>query len=284
MTYNITNEAQRAFENRRVLYFEGAGWSGADISKATVGNCRIRTAFHLDDGRSVYLEIIACEVTRKNPPEAVKHLRYAGYVDYCHYIDGSDEGIVRKQFAPFEYNHTEILRLVNSLGASFDAIEVLPDLGGYRVHAPGGGYNFADEFTPDRDLIDARETADAFILAREKQITGRQYPAYSLWVDETDPACLHFNSHTGRTYDLYVAVPEDLAKLPTLSKSNAIPGCYYSFAGGATLLHRTYRISEEYAARNRLMHLDRAHTAAADFALPGSDLARWVNVQSSANV
>lgn len=35
----------------KTLYFEGAGWSGADSSKATIGNCRIRTAFHLDPGR-----------------------------------------------------------------------------------------------------------------------------------------------------------------------------------------------------------------------------------------
>ena len=69
---------------RKVLYFEGAGWSGADISKATVGNCRIRTAFHLDDGRKVYLEIIACEVTKSSPKaqqgrDFVKALRLRSY-------------------------------------------------------------------------------------------------------------------------------------------------------------------------------------------------------------
>lgn len=48
----------------KTLYFEGAGWSGADISKATIGNCRIRTAFHLDDGRAVYLEINGSERTK----------------------------------------------------------------------------------------------------------------------------------------------------------------------------------------------------------------------------
>ena len=52
----------------KVLYFEGAGWSGADISKATIGNCRIRTAFHLDDGRAVYLEIIGNERGKYSPP------------------------------------------------------------------------------------------------------------------------------------------------------------------------------------------------------------------------
>lgn len=33
----------------KTLYFEEAGCSSADISKATIGNCRIHTAFHLDN-------------------------------------------------------------------------------------------------------------------------------------------------------------------------------------------------------------------------------------------
>nr|WP_325241674.1 hypothetical protein [uncultured Oscillibacter sp.] len=41
----------------KTLYFEGAGWSGVDVSKATIGNCRTRTAFRLDDSRAVYLEL-----------------------------------------------------------------------------------------------------------------------------------------------------------------------------------------------------------------------------------
>lgn len=39
----------------KTLVFEGAGWSGAERSKETIGNCRIRTAFHLVDGRDVLL-------------------------------------------------------------------------------------------------------------------------------------------------------------------------------------------------------------------------------------
>lgn len=69
----------------KVLYFEGAGWSGADISKATIGNCRIRTAFHLDDGRAVYLEIIGSERT-KNSGQFVFPWQYTGFVTDCHYI------------------------------------------------------------------------------------------------------------------------------------------------------------------------------------------------------
>ncbi|MBQ3215564.1 MAG: hypothetical protein IJB11_05535 [Oscillospiraceae bacterium] len=261
---------------KKVLYFEGAGWSGADISKATVGNCRIRTAFHLDDGRAVYLEIIACETT-KNSPAAWRHFKYAGFVDDCHYISNDDEGIVRYprgQFAPFEYNHAGILAVVNSLGASFDDIEVLPNLGGYRVHAADGGYNFGDQFQADRNLIAAREAVDVYLLERERQRTGRKSPAYSLWVDDADPAILHFNSHNGIKFDICVAMPKSMESLPVLDKTTAIPGCYYAWCNSYQITRRVYRISEDYAEENDLMFLDRVETSVADFALPGSDIYR----------
>ena len=256
------------------LYFEGAGWSGADISKATVGNCRIRTAFHLDDGRSVYLEIIASEVT-KNSPVAYKGLTYAGFVDDCHYIIGSGEygdRFPRGSFAPFEYNRSSILQLVNSLGASFDAVEVLPDLAGYRVHADKGGYNYGDEFAPDRELIAARQTIDANIRAKELA-RGEKYPCYSLWVDHEDPAILHYhNCRTGEKFDICVAHPNDPDKLPVLHKSNAVVGAYYA---GCGYLLNVYRITEEYAERYNLMYLDRCEVSSyGDIALPGSDVYR----------
>lgn len=62
----------------KTLYFEGAGHPGADVSRATIGNCRIRTAFHLDDGRPVYLEIIGAERTKHSPPSW--EWRYTGFV------------------------------------------------------------------------------------------------------------------------------------------------------------------------------------------------------------
>lgn len=264
----------------KVLYFEGAGWSGADISKATIGNCRIRTAFHLDNGKAVYLEITACARGAKG-----QQPYYEGWVDDCHYITGSSEDCNRNRVkiarTNFEYNHTEILRLVNSLGCSFDAVEVVPDLGGYRVHKQQFKYrtsdfNYGDEFVLDSELLAARQAVDNSI--REKEIArGERSICYSLWVDESDSAILHYkNFRTGEQFDICVAVPRDPEALPVLHKSNAIPGCWYSFAGGAALLHRIYRISEEHAAENELMYLDRAETSAADAALPGSDLANWV--------
>lgn len=257
---------------KKVLYFEGAGWSGADISKATVGNCRIRTAFHLDDGTPVYLEIIACKTT-KSSPAAWRHLNYAGSVDIFAIIN--DEGVTHYRnpnVAPFEYNHAGILAVVNSLGASFDAIEVLPNLGGYRVHAAGGGYNFGDQFQVDRDLIAAREAVDAHLLERERQRTGRKSPAYSLWVDDADPAILHFNNHNGTKFDICAAAPKSTESLPVLNKATAIPNCFYAWCDGWQQIYRIYRISEAYAEENDLMFLDRVETSVADFALPGSDI------------
>lgn len=63
----------------KTLYFEGAGWSEADISKATIGNCRIRTAFHTTDGRAVYLELGCCAVSPKDKREFLREFApYAG--------------------------------------------------------------------------------------------------------------------------------------------------------------------------------------------------------------
>ena len=48
--------------NVKTLYFEGAGWEKAERSINTIGNCRVRTAFHLDNGKGVYLEIVCGEM------------------------------------------------------------------------------------------------------------------------------------------------------------------------------------------------------------------------------
>lgn len=262
----------------KVLYFEGAGC----VSRADVPNCRIRTAFHLDNGNAVYLEISGMETTRCTAPVYNKFTNY-GVIDHCYCITGTwDDGASRHKtersgFA-FEYNMKNILGFVNSLGASFESIEVLPDLAGYRVHGKGiKQYNYGDQFVLDRDLLAARQTVDASI--REKEIArGERSICYSLWIDESDPAILHYkNFRTGEKFDICVDAPNDPDKLPVLNKSNAVPGALYAGAGyGVQYLRKVYRISEEYAERYQLMYLDRCETSIGDFALPGSDLAQWV--------
>jgi len=198
----------------KVLYFEGAGWSGADISKATIGNCRIRTAFHLDDGRAVYLEIIGSERTKYSTP--THKWQYTGFVDTCHYItdDVPNDDCNKHQVVlpgekecggwvnarTFEYTEEAILNYVNRLGASFDAIKVVPDLGGYRVfpekHSCQGpdGYYYGDEFLYDPELVARREAVYQHYYELEKS-EGQKYPNFSLWVDEFDPGLLHLLRH-----------------------------------------------------------------------------------------
>lgn len=214
----------------KTLYFEGAGWSGADISKATIGNCRIRTAFHLDNGKAIFLEISGTERA------AWSDLQYTGIIDNCYYItddvpndDCNQHNLlcvlpltcdIENAIASntiFPYTEEGILEIVNGFGASFDSIKVLPDLGGYRVfpgkHSCSGtkGYYYGDEFRYDPEMIARREAVYNRIYEIEKEERQRDYnehggkfihfpgrassPNFSLWVDEFDPGLLHLLWH-----------------------------------------------------------------------------------------
>lgn len=205
-------ETYRGLTAQKTLYFEGAGWSGADISKATIGNCRIRTAFHLDDGRAVYLEICGSERSKSSP--LCYQWQYTGFVTDCYYITddvpnddcnkhrvmlprkrGAKRGTVENN-THFKYTEAEILRVVNSLGASFTAIKVLPDLGGYRVFPESrscrgpDGYYYGDRFQYDPELVSRREAVYQHYYDLERA-EGKEYPNFSLWVFEDDPGALH---------------------------------------------------------------------------------------------
>lgn len=197
----------------KTLYFEGAGWSGADSSKATIGNCRIRTAFHLTDGRGVYLEIVCCERTKNSSP--LIKWPYTGSVTDCYYItddkpnDDCNRHRVRLQGegspyvehnTRFDYTEKEILKFVNSLGADFDSVKVCPDLGGYRVFPEQGActgpgaYYYGDEFTFEPELLRRREMVYEHFYQLEQQL-GRKHPNFDLYVDEHDKGSLHLIRH-----------------------------------------------------------------------------------------
>lgn len=207
----------------KVLYFEGAGLSDADISKATIGNCRIRTAFHLDDGKAVYLEICGSVRSKHSSPE-IYRWQYTGFVVYCYYITDDEKNddcnrhrIADRNMVVFEYTEEAILKYVNSLGASFDSIKVLPDLGGYRVFPERNsckgpdGYYYGDEFHYDPEMIARRQAVYDKVyeiekdeLLRDRAMNGHKfvhsprsetYPTCSLWVDEFDPGLLHLLRH-----------------------------------------------------------------------------------------
>ncbi len=226
-----------------ILYFEGAGWSDADISKATIGNCRIRTAFRLDDGRAMYLEIVGSERTKRSSP-AVHKWQYTGFVWSLFYVTDEEPNDDENNHSVhlsdskriFEYTEEAILKLVNSLGASFTAVKVVPDLGGYRVF-PGdytrnkgtARFNYGDEFQFDPEMTARREAVHKAIydlelreLEEDRRTgarkfvhspSGRDFPNFSLWVDEKDPGMLHllrhFNAHN-RHWSIRTDVGENL--------------------------------------------------------------------------
>jgi len=69
-------------------------------------------------------------------------------ITHCHYISDKNFGKLERIKVTVDgypsYTHEGILRLVNSLGCSFDKIVILPE-SGFHVHA-NPGYNFGDEF------------------------------------------------------------------------------------------------------------------------------------------
>lgn len=221
----------------KVLYFEGAGCSGADISKATIGNCRIRTAFHLDDGRAVYLEISGSERSKHSSPQ-IHQWQYTGFATDCFYItddepnDDCNKHSIRltDRRRIFEYTEKAILKLVNSLGASFTAVKVVPDLGGYRVFVSDrsrrgpDGYYYGDEFRFDPEMTAKREAVYKWVYdlemkerkedraAGEKRFchspSGSDFPNFSLWVDEHNNGLLHLLRHF-RGYNKHWSIRTD---------------------------------------------------------------------------
>lgn len=191
----------------KILYFEGAGWSGAEISKKTIGNCRIRTAFYLDNGNPVYLEIIASEKSKNKKYTNSGYIDiYTGFIDSLHYItddipnnDENLHSITDRNMTMIAYNHEGILKYVNSLGASFNKIEVLPDLAGYRVFKENylkgiSSYNYGDKFIFNAERTKrAEEIYNHFYKIEQNE--GKKYPNFSLWVDEEDPQILHLLRH-----------------------------------------------------------------------------------------
>ena len=160
----------------RTLRFEGAGCPGAAASRGTVGNCRIRTAFHTVTGQKIYLEL-GCS----SQPHA--NLRYSGYVYRCFEITGDpDEKTkhnlmhafrdrvtveipaktwpypqpkitrVTMSVRRFSYDALGILKIVRFLGGDFNSIYIDNDPSGYHVFDDRGGYHFGDEYEKRRKV------------------------------------------------------------------------------------------------------------------------------------
>lgn len=188
-------------KNEKILYFEGAGWSGANNEYNGL-NCRIRTAFTNNKGKKIYLEILGCKKHKHSPKE---YPDIYGYIDFCHYItddpsiDDCNNSRVRfkRQYVErngivFEYTIENIRAFINKfLHCSFDKVVILPDYSGYRVFADYtkdtigtfAMYNYGDEFFYNEDIT-KRITAKVEELKRyHEKLLGMEYDNTSYWRD-----------------------------------------------------------------------------------------------------
>lgn len=208
----------------KTLYFEGAGCA----PRGEVENCRIRTAFHNDNGESIYLEISGFEIGKYHE-NAWPLGTNVGMVTDCFYILGDDDenkhSIVSSLHKMFEYTKAQILSLVNSLGCSFERIVVLPHLAGYRVFKAVGAreYNFGDEFEYSEERTTRAEEVQRHFYELEKN-EGKKYPNFSLWVDHEDPRLLHLIRHFSG-YNKHWTIRTDTANWKESISETALGEC-----------------------------------------------------------
>lgn len=199
----------------KILYFEGAGMPETERS-GDVGNCRIRTAFSLPDGKRVYLEVSAWQPSQLqadyyNERRGSGRMMKAGnlYADIESAFFIANDGIIDKDDHPhiksvdllFDWSLDGILKIVRSVGGDFDEVVCLPDLAGYSVHATtiqlfteGRRYNYGDEFkyNPEqtaRRIAKYRELYEEENRSGEKfpKLSSYEFPNFSFYVDPEDP-------------------------------------------------------------------------------------------------
>lgn len=177
----------------KTLYLEGAGLEGTNKGYSDIPNCRVRTAFTNDKGDHIYFEATAIEVTKNNYWDKKYPLGFPlGFVDSSHYItddpDVDDENSSRIETErQFEFTYKSLLEFINrNYGCTFERVEILQDLAGYRVFKDGpftrtpAYYNFGDEFLYDEARTNRRRAArDKFSEFCKKFM---KYDNTSYWV------------------------------------------------------------------------------------------------------
>ena len=197
----------------KTLYFEGAGCE--DTNRGEINNCRIRTAFTNNEGKKIYLEINGTEKTKDDFKKYHRFNNFAigeaiGFIDSCHYItndntidDCNNSRLEYERNVNIKYSYKGILNFVNdNCNCSFDNIEVLGWLAGYRVFAETTketyntylALNYGDEFQYNPTLENTRKEIKKHFYDLEKS-EKKEYPNFSLWVDDKDFNLLHLLRH-----------------------------------------------------------------------------------------
>lgn len=199
----------------KTLYMEGAGMFSDEFGD--LGNCRVRTCFADDSGRLIYLEALGLGMSRewRRQHREFDGVPLIGHFDFLHEVTGDHDDCNKKRLNQersihFAWNAKTLLDMVNSLGCTFDRVEVLPDLAGYRVHAGYNSYNRGDKFVPDWDKTRMAQEIERDEIQAERD-GGEKYPCVSVWRDPDDLNILHISHHRrgyldrNRTIDLKIA-------------------------------------------------------------------------------
>lgn len=165
--------------DKKVLYFEGAGMNTYE-SGEDVGNHRIRTAFKNNNGEKIYLELVGHNFNDKR----MKKFGWYSHIDHLHYIKGDDDcnkhRIDHSTYPEKGYTRKQIVDWVNKvLNCSFDDMEVLHDMEGYRVHGDNRTYNLMDNHVINRARTEARIKAYDKIDKEWRDKLGSKYSVLS---------------------------------------------------------------------------------------------------------
>ena len=184
---------------KKTLTFEGAEC----VPVNDVENCRIRTAFINNQGRAIYLEIIAGRYYEKyinrRGNEKYRKIDNVICVEACFYLTGKHDDKTAKnggddcnknkvlfkgktvESANFhgEYTKANILAFVNRYcHCSFTDIEVSNEFDDYRVNGEKA-YNLMEAFPVDYDLRAKRAAAFAAVDAEYKAVCHSEYSVIS---------------------------------------------------------------------------------------------------------
>lgn len=165
---------------RETLLFEGAGMNVYEEG-SNVGNYRIRTAFINNDGKEIYLELGGNVQNCKSS----KRFGWYTHIDHAFTIsDSTDENISRiKLNSTFfkGYSKESLTKYINeNFNCSFDTIEILDRMEGYRVHGGHGKYNLMDNHKINRNRTIARNKEYDKIDKEIREKLGEKYSKISL--------------------------------------------------------------------------------------------------------
>lgn len=201
----------------KTLYFEGAGWDGCKAEYNNI-NCRIRTAFHNNDNKMIYLELngvhpnkyILAEAKKEKITLPTTHL----YIAHAHYItddkttDDCNANNIKtidyESQQKIEYTLENVKNFINKyFNCSFDNVVVLDNLAGFRVFADvkreGWGtsamYNFGDCFDYDEELTLKRINKVNELKEHFKTLFNQKYDNTSYYIrDNKLTVCINVES------------------------------------------------------------------------------------------